>query len=63
MRYVEDFISAVKTRQAEIASSLTAGKAVNYESYKHLVGHHTGLGEALMILENLLKEDDDDKNK
>jgi hypothetical protein len=59
MRYVEDFIGAIKTRQAEIASSLTAGQAVNYESYKRLVGHHAGLGEALMILDNLLKEDDD----
>lgn len=59
MRYVEDFIGAIKTRQAEIASSLTAGQAVDYESYKHLVGHHAGLGEALMILDGLLKEDDD----
>ena len=59
MRYVEDFIGAIKIRQAEIASSLTAGYAVDYESYCRLVGHHAGLEEALMILENLLKEDDD----
>ena len=59
MRYVEDFISAIKVRQAEIASSLTAGHAVNYETYQRLVGTHAGLEEALIILNNLLKEDNE----
>jgi len=59
MRYVEDFISAIKVRQAEIASSLTAGHAVNYETYQRLVGIHAGLEEALIILNNLLKEDNE----
>jgi hypothetical protein len=59
MRYVEDFIGGIKVRQAEISRSLTAGTAVDYDSYCRLVGHHAGLEEALMILENLLKEDDD----
>jgi hypothetical protein len=59
MRYVEDFIGAIKTRQAEIASSLTAGNAVNYESYQRLVGQHAGLEEALDLLNNLLKEENE----
>jgi hypothetical protein len=46
-------------RQAEIASSLTGGHAVNFETYQRLVGQHAGLQEALHILEELLKEKDE----
>jgi hypothetical protein len=59
MRYIEDFIGAIKARQAEIASSLTAGNAVNFEMYQRLVGQHAGLAEALEVLNNLLKEDNE----
>jgi hypothetical protein len=59
MRYVEDFIGVVKVRQAEIASSLTAGNAVNFETYQRLVGQYQGLQDALNILDNLLKEEDE----
>jgi hypothetical protein len=59
MRYVEDFIGAIKVRQAEIASSMTAGNVVNFETYQRLVGQYAGLQEALEILNNLLKDDDE----
>lgn len=59
MRYVEDFIGAIKGRQAEISRSLTAGNAVNFETYQRLVGQHAGLEEALQILNDLLKEDNE----
>jgi hypothetical protein len=59
MRYVEDFVGKVKARQAEIALSLVAGNAPNYESYLKLVYEHQGLEKALNILNNLLKEDDE----
>jgi len=59
MRYVDDFISAVKVRQAEIGNSLIAGHIVNFETYQRLVGQHQGLVEALNILNNLLKEEDE----
>lgn len=59
MRYVEDFIDAIRVRQAEIASSLTAGHAVDYAAYQRLVGQYAGLEESLQILNNLLKDDND----
>lgn len=59
MRYVEDLIGAIKSRQTDIAQSLVNGNAVNFETYQRLVGQHQGLEEALVILNNLLKEDDD----
>jgi hypothetical protein len=47
----------VKARQAEIASSLAAGNAADWESYHRMVGHNAGLQEALDVLDNLMKEE------
>lgn len=59
MKTLGDLIGGIKTKQAEIAASLIAGNATNWESYIRLVGHNAGLQEALDILDNLMKEDDD----
>lgn len=61
MRTIEDLIGAVKARQAEIALSLAGGIAASWESYQRLVGQNQGLQEALDILNNLLKEDNEDE--
>lgn len=60
MRTLSDLIGGVKARQAEIASSLVAGNATNWESYIRLVGHNAGLQESLDILNNLMKEDENE---
>jgi len=58
MRYVSDLIHAIKVRRAEVGESIADGNASNYESYQRLVGQRQGLQEALNILDNLLKEDE-----
>ena len=58
MRYVSDFIGAVKARQTEVTESVIAGNCMTYEAYQRLVGIHAGLEEALEILNNLLKEEE-----
>jgi hypothetical protein len=60
MNTISDLIVEIKLRQAEIAASLAAGNAVNWETYQRLVGEHSGLKQALDILNKLLKEDDDE---
>jgi hypothetical protein len=60
MRYVSDFIGAVEARKEAVLQGLAAGNAVDYPAYQRLVGHLAGLEEALEILNNLLKEKDDD---
>ena len=60
MRTLSDLIGGIKARHAEIASSLVAGNATNWESYTRLVGHNAGLQEALEILNNLMKEDENE---
>jgi hypothetical protein len=61
MRYTSDFIGAVKARQDEITKSVIAGNCMTYEAYQRLVGINAGLGEALEILNELLKEDDENE--
>lgn len=61
MRYVEDFIGAIEARKKTISESLVNGNAVNFETYQRLVGQHQGLVEALVILNDLLKEDEEDE--
>jgi hypothetical protein len=61
MRYISDIISAVKARQLEIAKSLAQGTASTHEAYQRLVGEYAGLERSLEIINNLLKEEEDDR--
>ena len=61
MKVLSDFISAVKARQAEIASGLAHGNASDFNAYQRLVGENLGLEQSLEILNYLLKEDEDDR--
>ena len=61
MRYVADFIGAVKARQALLQQSMSQGNLVDWAAYQRLVGEYQGLEQALSILNNLLKEDDEDE--
>lgn len=60
MKTIGDLIGGIKSRQVEIASSLAAGNAANWETYHRMVGHHAGLQEALDILNDLIKEDENE---
>lgn len=63
MRYIGDLIGAIRDRQAMIAQSLVTGNVVSFEAYQRLVGRHQGLEEALDIINNLLKDPDDESNE
>lgn len=57
---VADLIGKIKERRLELALSLADGHAINIESYHRLVGQYQGLGEALDMLDDILKEKDED---
>lgn len=61
MRYVSDIIDAVKARQVVIEKSLAQGTAANYDSYQRLVGEYAGLSTAIDIINNLLKEEEENE--
>ena len=56
MKTISDLIGGIKSRQMEISASLAAGNAANWETYQRMVGHHSGLQEALNILNDLMEE-------
>jgi hypothetical protein len=58
---ISELIARVKAEQEKIAESLTAGHAVNIESYQRLVGNHQGLQATLNILNDIMSEDDEDQ--
>jgi len=59
MKTLSDLIGGIKSRQLEIAASLAAGNAVNWDTYVRMTGHHAGLQEALDILNSLMEEDNE----
>jgi hypothetical protein len=61
MRYVSDLIAVLKQRRAEIGESIANGNAGSIEVYNLLVGQRQGLGMALDIIDDLLKEDEKDE--
>ena len=61
MKTLSDLISAVQAEQAEIAQAMTNGQPSTWDAYQRLVGEHAGLQKSLDILNNLLKEDDEDE--
>jgi hypothetical protein len=61
MRYVSDLIAVLKQRRAEIGESIADGNAGSIETYNLLVGQRQGLGMALDIIDDLLKEDEKDE--
>jgi hypothetical protein len=60
MRYVGDYIGAVEAEKRKISESLVDGNATTFDAYQRLVGQHQGLVKALEILNDLLREEDDD---
>jgi hypothetical protein len=59
MKTISDLIGGIKASQGEIALALATGKAPTWEAYHRMVGQHQGLEDALEILNNLLREDDE----
>ena len=62
---MKDFISEIITRtreeQAKLAETLTAGNNVNsFDDYQRLVGRHEGFKATLDIINEILREDEED---
>ena len=62
---MKDFISEIITRtrdeQAKLAETLTAGNNVNsFDDYQRLVGRFEGFKEVLGIINEILREDEED---
>ena len=61
MGAISDLIAGIKASQSQLALSLAQGNASTWEAYQRMVGQHQGLSEALDILNNILKEEDENE--
>ena len=64
---MKDFISEIITRtrdeQSKLADTLTAGHNVNtFHDYQRLVGRYEGFAATLDIINEILREDDEENS-
>lgn len=62
MNLISDLIANIKLRRAEIAEALAQGHAHTIESYNRMVGTCQGLQESLQMIEELLRQEDEDQD-
>ena len=59
--FISEIISRTRNEQKKLADTLTAGSNVNsFEDYQRLVGRFEGLQAALDVVDELLREDDEE---
>ena len=59
--FISEIISRTKDEQSKLAETLTAGSNVNsYEDYQRLVGRFEGFKAVLDIIDEILREDDEE---
>ena len=59
--FISEIISRTRDEQTKLADTLTAGNNVNtFEDYQRLVGRYEGFKQTLDIINEILREDEDD---
>jgi hypothetical protein len=59
--FISDIITRTREEQAKLAETLTAGNNVNsYDDYQRLVGRHEGFKAVQDIINEILREDEED---
>lgn len=59
--FISEIISRTRAEQAKLADTLTAGNNVNtFNDYQRLVGRYEGFQETLNIINEILREDEED---
>ena len=59
--FISEIISRTRDEQTKLADTLTAGNNVNtFEDYQRLVGRYEGFKQTLDIINEILREDEED---
>jgi hypothetical protein len=59
--FISEIVRRVKDEQIKLAETLTAGMNVNtFEDYQRLVGRYEGFKETLDIVNEILREDEEE---
>jgi hypothetical protein len=58
--FISEIIARTRNEQAKLAETLTAGNNVNsFDDYQRLVGRFEGFKEVLGIIDEILREDEE----
>jgi hypothetical protein len=58
--FISEIIARTRDEQAKLAETLTAGSNVNsFDDYQRLVGRFEGFKEVLGIIDEILREDEE----
>jgi len=58
--FISEIIARTRDEQAKLAETLTAGNNVNsFDDYQRLVGRFEGFKEVLGIIDEILREDEE----
>jgi hypothetical protein len=61
--FISDIITRTREEQAKLAETLTAGNNVNsFDDYQRLVGRFEGFKAVHDIINEILREDEEDEN-
>lgn len=59
--FISEIISRTRNEQSKLAETLTAGTNVNsFDDYQRLVGRFEGFTAVLDIIDDILREDDEE---
>lgn len=59
--FINEIISRTREEQSKLAETLTAGYNVNsFEDYQRLIGRYEGFKATLDIINEILREDDEE---
>lgn len=59
--FISEIISRTRKEQSKLADTLTAGNNVNtFDDYQRLVGRYEGFKEVLDIINEILREDEEE---
>jgi hypothetical protein len=59
--FISEIISRTRDEQSKLAETLTAGSNVNsFDDYQRLVGRYEGFRAVLDIINEILREDEED---
>lgn len=59
--FISEIISRTREEQSKLAETLTAGNNVNsFDDYQRLVGRYEGFKATLDIINEILREDEED---
>jgi hypothetical protein len=61
--FTRRFVAALKARSTDLAKQMASGACASYSDYREMTGRVKGLDDALVIFEDLYKDQQQEEDK